>query len=167
MSDNPTGGMSAPRAVAPSGTPSRNPSGSFVTTRPVWLVGIVVSVVGALVTEVFALGARGIGVPMAAASPGAERAQEIPAFGFAFGVLFYAVVGIVLAVALARWAKRPARTFAVTTITLTALSLVPPILAPHTATSTQVVLCLSHLVAAAVIVPALTRRLQHVRTASS
>ena len=100
---------------------------------------------------------------MEAASPGAKEAAAIPVGGFAGGVVFWSVAGIVLAVVLARWAERPARTFTVTTLALTALSLAGPAGAPHTATSTQVVLALSHVVAAAVIIPLLARRLSHRR----
>ncbi|MEV1081541.1 DUF6069 family protein [Streptomyces sp. NPDC050211] len=128
-------------------------------TRPVWLVGVLATLAGAVVTEVFALVCRAAGVPMDAASPGAKEAAEIPVGGFAGGVLFWAIAGIVLAVALARWAKRPARTFVVITVALTALSLVGPAAAPHTATSTQIVLAVSHVVAAVVIIPLLARRL--------
>lgn len=127
--------------------------------RPVWLVGIAAAFAGAVVTEVFALGARAIDVPMKVASPGGDNAVEIPVGGFAPGVLFWSVVGIVLAVALARWAKRPSRTFVVTTVALTAVSLVPPFTTADTATSTQVLLALTHLVAAAVIIPIIARRL--------
>ncbi|MGV9454092.1 DUF6069 family protein [Streptomyces sp. NPDC003635] len=138
--------------------------GSSLSQRPVWLVGVAATLAGAVVTEAFALGARAAGVPMDAASPGAEEAAEIPVGGFAGGVLFWAVPGIVVAVVLARWARRPARTFTVTTVALTALSLAGPAVAPHTATSTQIVLAVSHVVAAAVIIPVLARRLpQHRR----
>ncbi|MEV2232109.1 DUF6069 family protein [Streptomyces phaeochromogenes] len=138
-------------------------SARLLDTRPVWLVGVLATLAGAVVTEGFGLIARGVGVPMEAASPGATEAAEIPVGGFFGGVLFWAVVGIVLAVALARWAKRPARTFVVTTVVLTALSMAGPAVAPHTATSTQVVLAVSHLVAAAVIIPVVARRLSHGR----
>ncbi|MER7571478.1 DUF6069 family protein [Streptomyces sp. NPDC126514] len=138
---------------------TRSTLDSSLAQRPVWLVGIVATVAGAVVTEAFALGARAAGVPMDAASPGAEEAAEIPVGGFAGGVLFWSVAGIVLAVVLARFARRPARVFTVTTVALTALSLVGPAVAPHTATSTQIVLAVSHLVAAAVIIPLLARRL--------
>ncbi|SMQ14295.1 hypothetical protein SAMN06272771_0586 [Streptomyces sp. Ag82_O1-12] len=134
-----------------------------LSTRPVWLVGVLAALAGAVVTEAFALVARAAGVPMEAAGPGATEAAEIPVGGFFGGVLFWSVAGIVLAVVLARWAKRPARTFTVTTVALTTLSLVGPAVAPHTATSTQIVLAASHAVAAAVVVPLLARRLSHVR----
>ncbi|PTH83491.1 hypothetical protein C9J60_37925 [Streptomyces sp. A244] len=135
----------------------------LLATRPVWLVGILATLAGAVATEAFALVARAAGVPMEAASPGATEAAEIPVGGFFGGVLFWSVAGIVLAVVLARWAERPARTFTVTTVALTALSLAGPAVAPHTATSTQIVLAASHVVAAAVVVPLLARRLVHVR----
>ncbi|MFJ4245835.1 DUF6069 family protein [Streptomyces iakyrus] len=141
---------------------SRTESG-LLSTRPVWLVGILATLAGAVVTEAFALVARAAGVPMEAASPGAKEPAAIPVGGFFGGVLFWSVAGIVLAVVLARWAKRPARTFTVTTVALTALSLAGPAVAPHTATSTQIVLAASHVVAAAVVVPLLARRLAHVR----
>ncbi|MFE6286241.1 DUF6069 family protein [Streptomyces sp. NPDC057877] len=130
-----------------------------LTTGNIWLVGVLSAVAGALVTEAFALVARASGVPMEAAGSGATEAAEIPVGGFAGGVLFWSVVGIVLAPALARWAGRPARTFVAITVPLTALSMIAPALAPHTATSTQIILALSHVVAAAVIIPPLARRL--------
>jgi hypothetical protein len=131
----------------------------FLAARPVWQVGVPATLAGAAVTEAFALVSRGAGVSMPASSPGEAEAAEIPVGGFAGGVLFWSVVGVVLAVALARWAGRPRRTFVVATVALTALSLAGPAVAPHTALSTQVVLAVSHLVAAAVIIPVLARRL--------
>jgi hypothetical protein len=142
--------------VAPA--PSR-----FLAARPVWLAAVLVVLAGAVVTEAFGLAARGLGVPMEAASGGAKEASEIPVGGFAFAVLFSSVAGIVLAVALARWAKRPARTFFVTTVALTVLSLAGPAIATHTATSTQLVLAISHLVAGAVIIPPIAHRLAQPR----
>ncbi|MFE1251465.1 DUF6069 family protein [Streptomyces sp. NPDC058766] len=150
-------------------TSSQNPGArtesrsSLLTTRPVWLVGLLATLAGAVLTEAFALLMRAAGVPMEAASPGAKEAAEIPVGGFFGGVVFWSVLGIVLATALARWAKRPARTFIVTTVALTFLSLAGPAVAPHTATSTQIVLAVSHVVAAAVIIPLLALRLSHVR----
>jgi FtsH-binding integral membrane protein len=142
---------------------TESPTPGFLSTRPVWLVGVLATLAGAVVTEAFALVARAAGVPMEAAGPGAKEAAEIPAGGFGSGVVFWSVAGIVLAVVFARFAERPARTFTVTTVVLTALSLAGPVVAPHTATSTQIVLAASHVVAAAVIIPLLARRLSHVR----
>jgi len=144
------------------GTPTARSTRSILATSPVWLVGVLAAVAGAIVTELFALGARVIGVPMEAGSLGADTAAPIPLGGFAMGTLMWSVVGIVLAVVLARWAKRPARTFVVATVVLTVLSLAGPVMAVDTATATKVVLALSHLVAAAVVIPPLALRLSHV-----
>ncbi|MEV6587361.1 DUF6069 family protein [Streptomyces acidicola] len=151
----------APQTQTTAQFPSTPRFTRFLAARPVWLVGVLATLAGAVVTEAFALFARAAGVPMDAASPGAEEAAEIPVGGFAGGVVFWSVAGIILAVALARWARRPARTFTVTTVALTALSLAGPAVAPHTATSTQIVLAMSHVVAAAVIIPTLAQRLSH------
>jgi len=134
---------------------------SFLATWPVWLVGVLAAVVAAALTELFALATSALGVPMEAASGDATEAAPIPLGGFAMAVLIWSVVGIILAVVLARWAKRPARTFVVTTVVLTVLSLIGPALATHTATSTKIVLALAHLVAAAVVIPLLAIRLSH------
>jgi hypothetical protein len=131
----------------------------------VWRVGAVAAVAAAVATEVVALAAKAIDIPLRAGSVGADKAEAIPAGGFAMGTLIWSAVGIVLAVVLARRAKRPARTFLVTTVVLTALSMFGPIAAGHTTTATRLVLGVSHLVAAAVVIPALTRRLAAVRAA--
>lgn len=70
----------------------------------------------------------------------------------------FGLVGVVLAAALSRWARRPRRTFLVATVALTALSLVPDVLADADV-GTRVLLMTTHLVAAAVVVPALARAL--------
>jgi hypothetical protein len=69
-----------------------------------------------------------------------------------------AVIGTVLAVSLTKWARRPQRTFVVTTVVLTAVSLVPDVMANAT-TGSKLVLMLTHVVAAAIVVPALAKRL--------
>jgi hypothetical protein len=158
-----TTSASAPTTTvtAPTAAPARSRRAAL-TTGPVWRVGALAAVAGAVVTELFALGARAADVPMDAGSPGGDTAAEIPVTGFAQGVLFSSVLGIVLAVALARRARRPARTFVVTTVALTAVSLVPAVTAGATATSTKVVLVLAHLLAAAVVIPPLAQRLAQV-----
>jgi len=82
----------------------------------------------------------------------------IPAFGFAVLTAIFSVVGLVLALVLARLARRPRAAFVRTTLVLTALSLVPDVLADATA-ATKVLLMLTHVVAAAIVIPAIARRL--------
>lgn len=132
---------------------------SFVSTRPVWLVSVAAGAVAAVATEVYGLIARGLGTPMRAGNVGAATAEPITVGMFAMGVAVSMSVGTLLAVLIARRAARPARTYPRTTIALTALSMISPILAGDTAISTKLMLCGAHLVAAAVVVPTVTRRL--------
>jgi hypothetical protein len=82
----------------------------------------------------------------------------IPVSGFAVLTVICSMVGLVLALVLTRTARRPRTAFVRTTIVLTALSLVPDVLADASA-ATKVLLMLTHLVAAAIVVPAIARRL--------
>jgi hypothetical protein len=82
----------------------------------------------------------------------------IPVTGFGVLTAGFSLIGLVLAVALARWARRPQRTFVRTTVVLTALSLVPDAIA-DAGSATKALLMLTHLVAAAIVVPAVARRL--------
>lgn len=146
--------------TSPNAAPSST-GRSALLRRPVWQVGAVAAVVAAIVTELFAAAAKAVDVPMEAAGMGSDTAEQIPVGGFAMSIVLWTAVGTVLAAVLARRAKRPARTFVVTTVALTALSMVGPFAATDTSTATVVVLCLSHIVAAAIVIPALATRLSH------
>ena len=82
----------------------------------------------------------------------------IPVLGFAVLTAFFSLVGLVLAVVLSRVARRPRSTFIRTTVVLTVLSLVPDVIA-DAAPATKALLMLTHLVAAAIVIPAVARRL--------
>jgi hypothetical protein len=82
----------------------------------------------------------------------------IPVPGFATLTAFFSVIGVVLAAALARWARHPRRTFVRSTVVLTVLSLVPDVIV-DAGTATKALLMLTHLVAAAIVIPAVARRL--------
>src|SRR4051794_39334387 len=116
------------------------------------LHGAAASVIAAAATSAVAAGgiAVGIGTDVAGA--------PIPVSGFAVLTLIFAVVGLVIATALRRFARRPRTAWLRTTVTLTVLSLVPDALA-DAATSTKALLMLTHLVAAAIVIPAVARRL--------
>ncbi len=66
-----------------------------------------------------------------------------------------------LAVLIARFDRRPARVYLITTIALTAVSLLASLSAADTdtATSTKLTLAVGHILAAAIIIPPVTRRL--------
>ena len=82
----------------------------------------------------------------------------IPVPGFATLTAFFSVIGLVLAVVLARLARHPRSTFVRTTVVLTVLSLVPDVLV-DAAPATKALLMLTHVVAAAIVIPAVARRL--------
>jgi peptidoglycan/LPS O-acetylase OafA/YrhL len=90
--------------------------------------------------------------------PLAVGGEEIPLAGFAQLTVFATVIGVVLGKVLSRRASRPRRTFTVSTLTLTAASLVPDVLVDATAGS-KAVLMLTHLVAASIVIPVVARRL--------
>ena len=88
-----------------------------------------------------------------------DGGKAIPSPGFAVVTGFFSVVGIVIAVALLRWSARPAERFVWTAVSLTVISLVPPLLSgANTATTTA--LFGLHLVAATVMIPTLARSLR-------
>jgi hypothetical protein len=79
--------------------------------------------------------------------------------GFAVVTGFFSVVGIVIAAALLRWSARPAKLWVWTAVSLTAISLVAPVLSgANTATTTALVGL--HLVPATVMIPTLARSLR-------
>ncbi|MEV4508190.1 DUF6069 family protein [Dactylosporangium sp. NPDC049525] len=82
----------------------------------------------------------------------------IPVTGFGTLTAVFSLIGVVIAAALARFARRPRRTFVRTTVALTVLSLVPDVLV-DAAPATKALLMLTHLVAAAIVIPVVARRL--------
>jgi tellurite resistance protein TehA-like permease len=126
---------------------------------PVWAVSAGAAVLAALATELYGVPFRLAGMHLAAGSIGARTATPVTAGNFAMGVFTCCFWGTVLAVLLARFARRPARSWLVTTLALTVISLAGPALAGHTALSTKLVLGLAHLIAAAIVIPLVARRL--------
>jgi Family of unknown function (DUF6069) len=150
----------APTATAPA-TASAPASGlrSALATKPLWLVGVAASVVAAVVTALVASVARAADVPLEVASSSGDAPEVIPTSGFAVVVLAAGAIGVVLALALDRWAKRPARTFVVVTGVLTVISFATPVLAENATTATRVVLELTHVAVAAIVIPTIAYRL--------
>jgi hypothetical protein len=135
------------------------PARSGSATTPVWRVGAVAAVAAAVATTVVALTAKAIDIPMKAAASEASVAKAIPLSGFALGTLLATAIGTILAVILARRAQRPVRLFVVITSVLTLASFFGPITTSHATTATRLVLAFTHVVAAAIVIPALSRRL--------
>ncbi len=153
--------------AANSTSTASNRTTSVVTDRlthaPVWAVSAAAAVVGAVALYAYGAAAQAVGVPMHAADPGASKAVAISPASFSFGVVFCMLLGTGLAVATARWAKRPDRTFLRTALALVAVSLLLPLAASHTAESTRITLAVAHLLAAAIIIPPIVVRLSAVR----
>jgi hypothetical protein len=113
--------------------------------------------------ETWGLAARAAGVPMRAAGLGAHHATPVTVGMFAMGtmaVTFWFTFAVVL---MARFAKNPRRTYLRTALPLLALSLAVPLTAADTATATKLTLAAAHLIAGAIIIPAVAGRLSRVR----
>jgi len=128
-------------------TPTTRPA-----VRPVWRTGVAYGLVAAAATTAVAGIAHAAGVSLDVSG------EAIPLAGFAQLTFVFTMVGTLLAAVLARKASHPRHTFVVTTLALTALSIVPDVIA-DAATSTRLTLALTHVVAAAIVIPALSSRL--------
>ncbi|MGN9841344.1 DUF6069 family protein [Nonomuraea sp. H19] len=120
--------------------------------KPLITGGLTVAVVAGAATAAVAAAGEFTGIGLAVGD------APIPVSGFAVLTVIFSVVGLVLALVLARWARRPRTAFVRTTIVLTVLSLVPDVLA-DAPLATRVLLMLTHVVAAAIVIPAIARRL--------
>ena len=129
------------------------PTATARSTRSLTTVGVAATAVASLATTAVAAAGRAAGISLDVAG------APIPVPGFATLTAVCSLVGLVVAVALSRWARRPRRTFVRTTVVLTALSLLPDLVV-EAAWSTRALLALTHLVAAAIVVPAVAGRLR-------
>ncbi|MGW4501589.1 DUF6069 family protein [Micromonospora sp. NPDC004336] len=117
--------------------------------------GLVATLAAAGSTALAAALARAVGVNFEIPDGG----ESIPLAGFAVVTGFFSLVGVVIAVALLRWSARPAERFVWTAVSLTAISLLPPVLSGANAATIAALLGL-HLVPAAVMIPALAASLR-------
>ena len=84
--------------------------------------------------------------------------EQIPSYSFVELTLAATIAGLVVAIAAASRAARPRRTFVRATLALTGLSFVPDLLV-DAQTATRITLMLTHVAAAAIVIPALASRL--------
>jgi hypothetical protein len=122
--------------------------------RRIALLGVLAMLVAMAATTLAATLARAGGVSLHL--PGA--AEPIPVAGVGVMTGIFSLVGIVIALAVRRWAVRPAERWVQVAVALTTLSLVPPLLT-GAGPATTVTLMALHLIAAAVMIPALARSL--------
>ena len=116
------------------------------------VAGSVATVAAAVATSLVAATGSALGV-----SPDVSGAP-IPVSGFAVLTVIFSLVGLVIAAALRRFARRPRTAWVRTSVALTVLSLVPDVLVDAT-TPAKVLLMLAHVVAAAIVIPAVARHL--------
>lgn len=124
--------------------------------RALWLHGLGATVVASVVVTVLAVVASAAGVSFETAS------GTIPLAGYAQLTAFFSLIGVAMAAVMARVARRPRRTFVVTTVVLTVASLVPDLTFGFDAAS-AIVLMLLHVVAAVIVIPVLAHRLAEER----
>lgn len=116
------------------------------------LAGAGATVAAAVATAVVAAAGQAIGISTAVGG------EVIPPTGFAVVTVIFSVLGVAIAATLRRFARRPRTAWIRTTVALTVLSFVPDVLA-DAAGGTKALLMLTHVVAAAIVVPAVARRL--------
>jgi hypothetical protein len=122
------------------------------SVRPLVRAGLVAAAVASAATTVVAAVGHAAGISLDVSG------EAIPLFGFPQLTAIFSLIGLGLAVLFTRRAGAPRRTFLRTTVALTVLSLVPDAIA-DAAVSTKGLLMLTHLVAAAIVIPALASRL--------
>lgn len=133
-------------------TPATAPTAAAPGIGSLLLTGAAATVTAAIATAVVATAAPAVGISLDLAG------APIPPSGFAVLTTIFSVLGLVIAVALRRFAARPRTAWIRVTVALTVLSLVPDVLA-DAAVATKGLLMLTHVVAAAIVIPAVARRL--------
>ena len=122
------------------------------STGSIGRTAAVAGAVAAVATTVIGAVAKAADVPLVTGD------MEIQIPMFAVFTLVAAAIGAGIAIQVQKRASQPRRTFVITTLVLTALSVIPDLTADAT-TATKLSLVGAHLVAAAVIIPALAARL--------
>ena len=140
-------------------TSTQTASKTNANYQPVWKYGLVAGLAASVATTAVVVVARAFDIPVDAAG------ESIPIMGFAQMTLLCTAIGVLLARVIGRRASHPRALFTKVTVALTALSVVPDITL-DAGTATKVTLILTHVVAAAIVIPALARRLPRERAAA-
>jgi hypothetical protein len=146
--------MTAPTTISPSTIITAPTSAGRSIRRTAAIAGVV----AAVATTVIGAVAKAADVPLVIGD------LEIQVPMFAVFTLAAAALGAVIATQLQKRNRQPRPAFVITTVVLSALSVVPDLAAEAT-TATKLTLIGAHLVAAAVIIPAVAARLTTGRSA--
>jgi len=141
-------------------TPTTTSTATVVSakTTSLWRAGARAGLIAAVATVAVAGCAHAAGVSLETA-PG----EAVPVLGFGQLTLFFTAIGALIARSIRRRAARPEATLVKVTVALTALSLVPDLLI-SAGVATKATFMVTHLVAAAIVIPALARCLPVQRT---
>lgn len=130
-----------------------NTTATTVRTRAgVLRPGLKAAAIAAVATTGFAVVTHAAGVSYEI------KGEAIPALGFGQLTFMLSLVGIGIAAVLSRRARHAQSTFIRTTVGLTLLSFVPDVLA-QASSVTRLSLMVSHVIAAAIVIPRLAARL--------
>lgn len=125
------------------------------TDRPLWQIGLAAALVAAAASFALYAIARAAGVPMELTEVFENEFARMPVENMAFAALLEGGLGgTILAAACRRWARRPRLLFLCLALIGLIASFAFPIFS-DASTATKVVLSISHVVVAAIIVPAL------------
>ncbi|GLZ59373.1 MULTISPECIES: DUF6069 family protein [Micromonospora] len=133
-------------------TATVNPTRTTTSVGALLRTGVIATVVASTATMAVAATGDLAGVSLDLSG------TPIPVSGFGVLTAVFSLLGVAIAALLARVARHPRRAFVRTTVVLTILSLVPDVVADAGA-ATKALLMLTHLVAAAIVIPAVARRL--------
>ncbi|WBB89996.1 DUF6069 family protein [Verrucosispora sp. WMMC514] len=114
--------------------------------------GVVATAAASVATMAVAAAGNAVGISLDIGG------APIPITGFGVLTAVFSLLGVAIAALLSRFARHPRRAFVRTTVVLTMLSLVPDVIV-DAAPATKALLMLTHLVAAAIVIPAVARRL--------
>ena len=147
-------------SITTTGTTGRTNGTTRRTARSLVRPGAAAAVAAAVTNLGVAAAARAADVSLEVPS----GKEHIPAYAFAQVTVVCAAIGIALAAVLRRRSANPQRTFLVTTVALTLVSMVPPFIVDADL-GTSLVLCATHAIAAAIVIPVLAARLPRVGAA--
>jgi hypothetical protein len=138
------------------------PATARVPFRGLLRTNLVATVLAAAATEAFTGLVRVAGVPLAVGDPGGSVSSVVPLNpgACAISLAMVMVLGIGLAALINRRSSRPARTYTIAASVLVLASMAAPLTAAATSTGTRLTLVAAHLIAAAVIIPLVRRRLK-------
>jgi hypothetical protein len=135
----------------PAGTTTTTTTG----TSSVWKTVAAATLAAAAATEAV------VAIAGTAGTDVAIQGEDLKFGGCSVAVVLCMLAGALVLAAVRRWSSAPARTWVRATVALTVLSVVPDLTVPDTSTSSRLVLIGAHVVAAAIVIPAVARKLRH------